>query len=187
MGFLKRARDMGKVLARVNDLRDRVNRVLAYFLKLSRRADKQSERTEATEGLLIRQGEELERLRKLHFTLERAYVDTDRKVMQLDKAANGFWRTAAGHVLRIRDMSTDHIERCLAGNFVKVPSTRDHMKMELGRREEEAYWRSKPMPGEEKKKMAYVGRIDGTPIYVSNDTDFLEVVNIGNFLRSNEQ
>lgn len=68
----------------------------------------------------------------------------------LDAAGGGFWKTAKGHLIRIRDMSTDHIKRCLAGNFAKRGGkARSTMKCELDRREKEDYWRALPMPGEE--------------------------------------
>jgi len=91
--------------------------------------------------------EELGRL-KTDFNVVEAEFDKMRmKVIKLDKAGGGFWKTAKGHTLRIRDMSTDHIHRCLSGNFAKPHSlARFNMERELDRRDEEAYWRSKPMP-----------------------------------------
>jgi hypothetical protein len=72
-------------------------------------------------------------------------------------------------------MSTDHIKRCISGNFAKPNSlARMNMERELRLRDEEAYWRALPMPGEENidglpeddKDEGFVGLIYGTPIYV---------------------
>jgi len=126
-----------------------------------------------------------------HLKGEHAFVANEfdkvrTRVIKHDKAAGGFWRTASGYTMRVRDMSTDHIKRCLAGNF-GGPGARKNLEIEQARRKEEDYWRSQPMPGEKEPESttvyAYVGRIYGTPIYVPNDTGFEETVNIGNILR----
>lgn len=63
-------------------------------------------------------------------------------------AGGGFWKTVGGHILRIRDMSTDHIKRCIAGNFAKPNSlARANMEVELRRRREAYQWEDSPLPG----------------------------------------
>lgn len=78
--------------------------------------------------------------------VENAYI-TEQLHKHEQAAGGGFWKTAEGHLLRIRDMSTEHIKNCLAGNFTNPDRpAHDNMKLELSRRMEEDYWRSKPMP-----------------------------------------
>ena len=145
------------------------------------------ERMDSTESLLIRQGEELERMRRRQGLMEDTFVKTDAKVGNLDRASGGTWRTASGHTLRIRDMSDNHIKRCLGSNF-PGPGARKNMEREQSRRKEEEHWRKQPMPGQPPVlepgkdfddpdpdgEVEFVGYIDGTRIYVDDSLGMLQ-------------
>lgn len=60
----------------------------------------------------------------------------DRRVGQHDKAAVCFWRTAAGDVLRLRDMSDGHLLNIQAGGF-GTERFRQVVSEELRRRQED--------------------------------------------------
>jgi hypothetical protein len=124
--------------------------------------------------------EEVGKMRTDYNLTDHEFDQIRKVVIKLKAAAGGFWRTASGHVLRIRDMSTDHIKRCLAGNF-GGPEARHDMELELDRRKEEDYWRSMPMPvaqppvqepdpDPEPEEDGFIGLIYGVPLYVDKNT-----------------
>jgi hypothetical protein len=139
---------------RVADLEMFVVRMQQEVETLREQADEKEREVTVLEDKVAKLQRESERLRRLHFSLEKAYVDTDRKVNTLDRASGGTWKTASGYIMRIRDMSTDHLKRCLAGNF-PGPSARKNMEIEMKRRKEEEFWRKQPMPGETRDNFAY--------------------------------
>lgn len=67
-------------------------------------------------------------------------LESERK-LQLELAGGGVWKTQSGYTLRIRDMSTNHLQ-----NTLSMFRSRAHaepflsMKRELARREEDAEW-----------------------------------------------
>ena len=191
----------GKTL--LSEMRERISRwvlkvrTLETFLLGAMQETKDlRERMDSTESLLIRQGEELERMRRRQGLMEDTFVKTDAKVGNLDRASGGTWRTASGHTLRIRDMSDNHIKRCLGSNF-PGPGARANMEREMQRRKEEEHWRKQPMPGgtsdgyvfnngndpETDEDVDLVGYIDGTPVYVDENLGALQRGRIRTFIQ----
>ena len=198
----------GWLVANVKDLWLTLATHIDRILKLSYRIDKQTDRMDSLENKLQAQGEMLGRL-NTDFNITDGEFDKMRmKVIQLDKASGGLWKTASGYVMRIRDMSTDHLKRCLAGNFGSALA-RNNMEREMKRRDEEARWRSKPMPGETvadvltkvalasdgfvynngpdpkiepEEEEEFVGRIDGTPVYVDANIGAIQKQRVRHFI-----
>lgn len=151
-----------------------------------------------------KQGHELERLRKDHDFVGSRVDNISKGVIKAHESSGGYWKTASGHTMRIRDMSTDHIKHCLAGNFGGA-ITRGQMEREMKRRKEENYWRSQPMPGKVKGKSPYlptesvqdpynpednafeevdlVGYIDQTPVYVDDNIGMLQKRRVKAFIQ----
>ena len=164
---------------RTNDLWDAVNDLFGDIFKLMKRTD-------AVESLLIRQGEELERLRKDHDFVGSRVDNISKGVIKAHESSGGYWKTASGQVMRIRDMSTDHIKNCIHGGFAKTAYRA--MERELRRRKNEDFWRRQLMPGETIRNAAqgvyakpednpldrdgnqFVGWAYDTPIYVDKHT-----------------
>lgn len=208
IGLMKRA---NKQDDRMDSMVDEVTEVREHSTRTARRAYN----LETVVGDLQN---ELARLKKDYDFLEDAFVKAHMKVIQLDKAAGGFWKTASGYTMRIRDMSTNHIKRCLAGNF-GGPLSRTNLDKELKRRKEEEVWRKKPMPGkppsfppvesvqeegedgfqfnngddlaktviEPEDEEEFVGRIDGTPVYVDANIGILQVARVKAFIDRGHQ
>lgn len=166
--------------------------LLTNAMMHSRRADDLENQLALLQDKVQEQGEELGRLRTDYNLTDHEFDQIRKVVIKLKAAAGGFWRTAGGHVMRIRDMSTDHIKRCLLGNF-GGPEARHNMNQEMDRRKEEDYWRSQPMPGDlvirnrlkpaeeldfvynndsnpEPEEDGFVGSIYNVPIYVDKNT-----------------
>lgn len=81
---------------------------------------------------------------RLDGIVERIIKLEDERKLQLELAGGGVWKTQSGHTLRIRDMSTNHIEntlRLFGKRADKEPFL--SMKRELARREEDAEWQRK--------------------------------------------
>ncbi len=92
---------------------------------------------------LISEGEQRNAQRK--GTWERMDLLTERmrneEKLQLTLAGGGVWQTQSGHTLRIRDMSTNHLQntlRLFASRSTQEPFI--SMQRELERRNEDAMW-----------------------------------------------